>query len=284
LHYARIVVLSITLAGGALFWTTIDNGRLEGVTRKPDYTALDTPRFEVNYHRGRLQVNGHTMSSDHERVLLEAATRLSSRSDARATFKPLGVVPDYWMNSTVLLMDTLAATRSANAVLSENRLTIRGVASENPGRQLAALRASLPKSVELSVDVAIPDAGINVAEICARALTRHETGAVNFEESGTVFRSSAYGVLDRIVALADACRNSTVVITGHTDSTGPESWNQQLSLARANAVADYIAEHGIARDRMIVKGAGSSLPVADNRTRYGRGLNRRIDVYLQSRD
>jgi outer membrane protein OmpA-like peptidoglycan-associated protein len=94
-------------------------------------------------------------------------------------------------------------------------------------------------------------------------------------------RRSAYPVLDRVIALADACRGSTLTITGHTDSTGNESWNQQLSLARAQAVATYLDSRGIAGDRLISVGAGSSLPIATNATRYGRGINRRIDIHFE---
>lgn len=122
-----------------------------------------------------------------------------------------------------------------------------------------------------------PNRAVNVAALCARAFANHDAGPVNFEESATTFRSSAVPVLQRIVALANACRNAAITITGHTDSSGDERWNVQLSLARAKAIADYLVEQGIAPERLIATGAGSSSPVADNTTRYGRGLNRRIE-------
>jgi outer membrane protein OmpA-like peptidoglycan-associated protein len=81
-----------------------------------------------------------------------------------------------------------------------------------------------------------------------------------------------------VVVLADACREATVTITGHTDSSGSENWNRQLSLARAGAVAAYLDARGIAKERLVITGAGSSLPVADNATRYGRSINRRIEI------
>ena len=122
-----------------------------------------------------------------------------------------------------------------------------------------------------------PDKPANVAVLCARAFADHHAGPVNFDESATTFRSSAVPVLQRIVALANACRNAAIRITGHTDSSGDERWNVQLSLARAAAIADYLVQQGIAAERLIASGAGSSSPVADNTTRYGRGLNRRIE-------
>jgi len=144
---------------------------------------------------------------------------------------------------------------------------------------LAAAYDVSPESPAESANLAVttPDREANVAALCTRAFANHDAGPVNFEESTTTFRSSAVPVLQRIVALANACRNAAIAVTGHTDSSGDERWNVQLSLARAEAIAAYLVEQGIAPERLIANGAGSSSPVADNTTRYGRGLNRRIE-------
>jgi OOP family OmpA-OmpF porin len=128
-----------------------------------------------------------------------------------------------------------------------------------------------------AAQIVSPDAPADLDALCARAFADHNPGPVNFDESTTTFRSSAVPVLQRIVALANTCRNAAIEITGHTDSSGDERWNVRLSLARAEAIADYLVQQGIAAERLIATGAGSALPIADNSTRYGRGLNRRIE-------
>ncbi len=67
-------------------------------------------------------------------------------------------------------------------------------------------------------------------------------------------------------------------VIGHTDSTGPEAYNQILSERRANAVADYLESKGVARSSMSVSGMGESSPVADNGTKEGRKHNRRVEI------
>jgi len=67
-------------------------------------------------------------------------------------------------------------------------------------------------------------------------------------------------------------------IIGHTDSTGPEDYNQGLSERRAQAVADYIVAEGIDANIIDVSGEGESNPIASNDTREGRSENRRVDV------
>jgi outer membrane protein OmpA-like peptidoglycan-associated protein len=74
--------------------------------------------------------------------------------------------------------------------------------------------------------------------------------------------------------------NVKLRISGHTDSTGNPDKNRELSLARAEAVATYIASKGISRDRLISEGHGADKPIADNATKDGRQQNRRIEFQV----
>jgi outer membrane protein OmpA-like peptidoglycan-associated protein len=68
-------------------------------------------------------------------------------------------------------------------------------------------------------------------------------------------------------------------IEGHTDSTGPEAYNQKLGEERAMAVRDYLAKtHGIALARLNVISYGSSKPMQDNKTKENRAQNRRVVI------
>jgi outer membrane protein OmpA-like peptidoglycan-associated protein len=72
-----------------------------------------------------------------------------------------------------------------------------------------------------------------------------------------------------------------VEIGGHTDSTGSEKVNQIISEKRAQSVKKYIEDKfNIPSDRMIVKGYGSSKPIADNNTKEGRSKNRRVEFRI----
>ncbi|MDG3424571.1 OmpA family protein, partial [Vibrio parahaemolyticus] len=73
-----------------------------------------------------------------------------------------------------------------------------------------------------------------------------------------------------------------VQIVGHTDSTGPEAYNQRLSEPRAQAIADYLKRMGIAESRLTVMGQGESHPIASNDTVEGRAQNRRVEVVFDT--
>ena len=77
-------------------------------------------------------------------------------------------------------------------------------------------------------------------------------------------------------------RTAETKVIGHTDSTGPEAYNQALSERRAQAVADYLmSESRVSDDDIEVIGMGESNPVASNDTRKGRALNRRVDILFE---
>lgn len=276
----RIAMLCPTLLLGMLWCLSVDSGYTENAPPTAAYSALSPARFEISLSHGTLHLDGHTVSNRHEHQLLQASERSFAGLATSARFLPLGTLPGHWADMTVSLVEALSATHSSRASLTRAVLHIRGIAADNWHEHLRSLRAALRGSVTLDVDVLVPDTDIEIAQLCKRAFDAHESGPIHFEESGTTFRSSAFPELDRTISLADACRQSSISITGHTDSSGDEAWNQQLSLARANTVADYLASRGVARERLLTRGAGSAAPVANNATRYGRSLNRRIEIVL----
>ncbi len=244
-----------------------------------------SPQFQISWRRGVLTLTGHTVSADHEQDLLQVSAASYLASAVITDFQPLGIVPPHWADTTVQVVYLLAETTSANATLFENELTIQGVTTEPLGWQnrLNALKQALPRAVTVMADALVVDAGVSVDALCDQATAGFDAGPIGFEESSAEFRSSAYPRLDRLIALADACPGSVITITGHTDASGSEAWNQSLSLKRADAVGDYVVNGGIERSRLVVAGAGSSSAIADNATRYGRSLNRRIEIHV-SRD
>jgi len=69
-------------------------------------------------------------------------------------------------------------------------------------------------------------------------------------------------------------------VIGHTDSVGPEEYNQQLSIRRATSVKDFMVSEGIDAGIIDVSGQGELNPVASNSTAEGRALNRRVEIQI----
>ncbi|HMN06187.1 MAG TPA: OmpA family protein [Flavobacteriales bacterium] len=84
--------------------------------------------------------------------------------------------------------------------------------------------------------------------------------------------------LDKLVRLLKGNPDMRIEVGGHTDNVGKDASNQVLSEQRANAVRNYLTEHGIGSERVSAEGYGAKQPVATNDTEQGRALNRRTEV------
>lgn len=280
---STVIVLVLVIGIG---WSLPTETGYTGATPGPAaYSAADPAEFFVAVRRGRLTLSGYTASAQHEQRLLHNAAEYFPEQRPHAEFRPLGVVPEWWDDATVALIATLATTVSSHARLGDGVLRIGAVVADRAvtEQQLETLRSMLPESTDVDVQLADVDTGTPAAVFCEREFAAFRHDPIYFEESSTRMRASAFPVLQRVVTLADACRDAVISITGHTDASGNEAQNRRLSLARAEAVANYLGQRGIDSRRLQTTGAGSSRPIADNATRYGRGLNRRIEIGFSPR-
>jgi outer membrane protein OmpA-like peptidoglycan-associated protein len=101
-----------------------------------------------------------------------------------------------------------------------------------------------------------------------------------FEWDQAKLEPASFPVLDEVVVALKQNVTFQVQIEGHASSEGTYDHNQTLSEKRAEAVLDYLAANGIARDRLVSKGFSSSVPVATNTTEAGREANRRVEFIV----
>jgi peptidyl-prolyl cis-trans isomerase A (cyclophilin A) len=106
-----------------------------------------------------------------------------------------------------------------------------------------------------------------------------------FEPGDTAIKAVARPLLDAIAKVLAKDPSTMISISCHTDDTAPDNdrtgaYNQKLSRERADAIAAYLAKHGIAARRMIARGFGRDKPVGDNASDDGKRANRRIELGL----
>src|SRR5512140_461649 len=106
-----------------------------------------------------------------------------------------------------------------------------------------------------------------------------------FEVGDAAIKAAARPLLDAVGKALAKDPATTISISCHTDDTAPDNdhtgaYNQKLSQLRADAVAAYLAKHGVAAKRMIAKGYGRDKPVSDNASDEGKRANRRIELAI----
>jgi outer membrane protein OmpA-like peptidoglycan-associated protein len=109
-------------------------------------------------------------------------------------------------------------------------------------------------------------------------------GDVLFEFNRADIKTTGHGELQKLAEFLKKHPDRQVLIEGHTDDIGSNSYNENLSRRRAEAVANALAALGVPSPRVTAVGYGESYPVASNSTDTNRALNRRVEVYISDND
>ncbi|SHG33165.1 Outer membrane protein OmpA [Salegentibacter echinorum] len=114
--------------------------------------------------------------------------------------------------------------------------------------------------------------GINV--------TFDESSGVYFDTEKYNINSKSQQTLNKLASIFKEYPDSNILIEGHTDNTGAESYNLTLSKNRAQAVTNYLAGQGLSNGRFETKWYGENQPKYDNSTAEGRAKNRRVELAI----
>jgi outer membrane protein OmpA-like peptidoglycan-associated protein len=124
--------------------------------------------------------------------------------------------------------------------------------------------------------------GTQITEQPDGSLKLNIPSSVTFDTNSYAIKPSFAPVLDQVAQTLTQNPEVIAQVVGHTDSTGSPDYNQTLSVNRAQSVAGYLAQRGIAPQRLSADGRGATQPIADNNTDAGRAANRRVEIYLRA--
>lgn len=107
-------------------------------------------------------------------------------------------------------------------------------------------------------------------------------GNITFDVGSADVADGFIPTLSSVAKVLSEYENTLVTISGHTDSSGSDSYNQLLSEQRATAVANIILQEGIVVERVAAVGFGEAQPIASNDSAEGRAENRRVEITLDA--
>lgn len=125
--------------------------------------------------------------------------------------------------------------------------------------------------------------GVSVTQTADNRLKLNVPSDVSFDTGRSDIKPNLRPILDQFANGLSGQPNTEIIIVGHTDSTGSEAYNRQLSIDRAEATRSYLAQRGVDARRIAVEGRGEREPVADNGSDSGRARNRRVELFLGER-
>ena len=115
---------------------------------------------------------------------------------------------------------------------------------------------------------------------CPKKVAIDFANQILFETGKAILNPKSYVLLDSLVSIMKNNPDSYVTVHGHTDNTGNANLNMTLSQKRADAIKNYLLNKGIADNKVVTKGFGDTIPIADNKTPEGRAKNRRTEINL----
>jgi outer membrane protein OmpA-like peptidoglycan-associated protein len=128
---------------------------------------------------------------------------------------------------------------------------------------------------------AIPDADVQRRD---DSLIVMLPGDVLFDTNSSALAPGAYERLRSLAATLKRYPDTNIVVKGHTDSTGAESYNLKLSEERAENVRKYLVAEGVSPSRVTAIGFGEAYPLVSDTTAAGRQQNRRVEIEIKPND
>ena len=124
--------------------------------------------------------------------------------------------------------------------------------------------------------------GVEVTRPSEGEINVRLTSDILFDFNSSALRGSSRDTLRDLAQNFRQYPDNRLMVEGHTDSVGTDSYNQKLSEQRAANVADYLIEQGVSASTITVYGYGESRPKETNDTPEGRQLNRRVEIHIQA--
>lgn len=183
------------------------------------------------------------------------------------------------------LLSCLAFTACGDEARQEGNAASTGAAEESKSIVPEA-RMDRPDESKPGTSVMRPSV-VAETEVPAAPEVRPAIATVRFAERTVALDDEARKALDLLLDEAALAAGGAVVIRGHSDSRGYDGDNLVASRKRAEAVYDYLAEHGVAKERMKVIALGEGRPVAPNvkldgtDNPEGRARNRRVEIEVR---
>lgn len=103
---------------------------------------------------------------------------------------------------------------------------------------------------------------------------------ITFKINKAIIKEQFQKQLDEVYQLMIDQPEKRLNLSGHACILGPDAFNKYLSKKRAKEVMNYLVNKGVPRERILVRGYGSSQPIGDNNTYEGRAMNRRVEMQL----
>jgi outer membrane protein OmpA-like peptidoglycan-associated protein len=277
---------------------------LGGITQVRDEMTVAKPVAPYTWSAvrtadGGVKLSGYVPGRRHRHAIGAEARKLFPKGVEDETVIAAGHATGPWADTAIWSLQQLSKLQSGEARFVDALIVVRGQARNADVQSAIYMSAkALKRPYEGVAEVTLAAAGtlppaptepapppveppaprLGAAD-CQKLIDEAmSNNIIEFASGSAKLKASSHGLLDRMAQTAADCGGLRLRLTGHTDGTSLELAKDELSQQRADAAANYLAAKGLARERLITEGAGSSEPVAENSTVAGQARNRRVEI------
>lgn len=259
----------------------------------PPRSISSTPAtFHASVEHGSLVLRGSLPDERSRTAVLEQAQALSARTRIRVIDQFVvdkQVKPAVWMDMVPQLLPILGLMIERGSIIVDGRsLVVNGqVAGHREKAEILqavapAIRAGL--RIEDRVVVVPTTPSSSAVPLSALQLLLNQVlakSSIEFEPKSALITTKGQVGLDQIIVLLRRAPDTPIEIAGHTDGHGEAEYNRQLSRRRAEAVKQYLADHGLTNSFTTI-GYGSTRPLFSGRSQSGLRQNERIEILVRT--
>ena len=180
----------------------------------------------------------------------------------------------------VMIGAALGALAGLTTKDKKKKTVLYGIVGGLSGGAIGLYMDNQKQDFEKQLQDQIAAGEITIQKLPADILMVTMTAQTAFDIDSTRIKSGFKPSMDKISKIVKKYGKTHLTVIGHTDSTGSNAYNQSLSEKRAKSVHDYLRLQGIIPQRLTYTGMGEEKPRADNATRTGRTLNRRVEIVI----
>jgi len=166
---------------------------------------------------------------------------------------------------TIKIILVTIALFAASCALQKKIKTV-----EEPNTYMQEIYTSLVNDMSNEVEVAIVEDSVRIIFV----------SGILFKVNEAIINNELHPYFKRFTKVLNQYTNTTILITGHTDNTGDDKLNIDLSQKRADNTKKLLENFGLDGERIYTLGHGATLPIASNNTSTGRAINRRVEFII----
>ena len=193
--------------------------------------------------------------------------------------------PAEWPAAASAALSALLFLEHGEARVDGSRIELGGLAADASlrARTRQTLLRSMPDGYASTARIEVASTpGTTPGECQAGIDSLLAAAGIEFDGGSAELRRDSMPVLEELRDIVQRCPSLRVEIAGHTDASGGARDNLALSQRRAEAVMEYLVQHGVALRRLTARGYGEDQPLVRGTTPEARARNRRIEVHMDS--